>query len=243
MQRRVVLVLTLLVTGCSFSPRGFDHGALARAARVDRHPVTEPDVAGAAALSPQLAPPFRVAVWFRPPNPWRWSEHRFHWTDRDREVVLAALQPLVDAGVVAEVVLLANAVFPDDGVRAARFAAARQGAHAVVIVTGAAALERYSNASALLYPTILGLWVAPGSHANALCLVSASVWDVKDGYLYAAAETEGTVRRRVPYMHLDEDEVAEGAKRAALEELAGELGRSLGRLKEPGVAATATQER
>lgn len=54
---------------------------------------------------------------------WRWSEHRFHWTAPDREAIFCALQPLAEAGIVAEAIPVANAVLPDEGVRAAGGAA------------------------------------------------------------------------------------------------------------------------
>lgn len=221
--KSVILVLTLLTAGCSFSPRGFDHAALGRAARVDRHTVSDADIASAVALRPQLTFPFRLAVWFRPPGQWPWSEHRLHWQDEDRTAILNALRPLQDAGIVAEAFVLHDSVFPADNVRAARFAAALQRADAVLIVTGASAVARYSNPAALLYPTVVGLWVAPGSHAVGVCLATGSLWDVRSGFLYATAEEQATWTQTVPVMHVDEDLVVESAKKTAVASLARAL--------------------
>lgn len=238
---RLVLVLTLLGAGCSFTPRGFDHGALARAARVDRHSVSDADIAGAVSLQPQLRFPLRLAIWFRPPIPWSWSEYRFHWQREDRRAILDALRPLVDAGVVSEPVTLADSVFPGEGVRAARYAAALHNADAVLIVTGASALERHSNPAALLYATVLGLWIAPGSHAEGICLATASLWDVRSGFLYAAAEREGTAGETAPILDVDEEKVIAGAKQAALGALAQDLELRLARLKEAATASASAR--
>jgi rhombotail lipoprotein len=233
MNRAPVILALLLSTGCSFSPRGIDQGALARAARVDRFPVKDVDIENAISLHSELGAQFKVAVWFRPPTPWRWSEHRFAWDEADREVVADALGPLLEAKVITELIPLPDALFPDESVRGARFAAARQGADAVLVVTGAAGLESYSNAAALLYPTIVGLWLAPGTQADGVCFVAASLWDVRSGFLYLAAETRGVVHRRVPYMHLDEVAVADAARKEAVGDLAKELAERLARLKKP----------
>jgi hypothetical protein len=223
MARRLSFILAVLLSGCSFTPRGIDQGALARSARVDRFPVADSDISKAVTLKAQLPSPFRVAVWFRPPNPWRWSESRFEWTPEDRALVQEALRPLVESGAVTEVVPLADALFPDESVRGARFAAARQGADAVLVVTGAAGFESYSTAASLLYWTIIGLWVAPGTQVDGVCYLAASMWDVRSGFLYLAAETRGYARRRVPYMHLDEPSVAAEARSNALADLGREL--------------------
>jgi rhombotail lipoprotein len=235
--RRLVLVLTLLVAGCSFSSRGFDHGALARAARVDRHSVSDTDIAGVVARRSPPKLPLRLAVWFRPPSSWRWSEQRFRWQEQDQSAVLGAMGRLQDAGVVSDVFVLADSVFPADSVRAARFAAALQNADAVLIVTGVSEVQRHSNAAALLYATVVGLWVAPGSHAEGICLATGSVWDVRSGTLFAAAEAQATWSQTAPVMHVDEEEVVSGAKRSALATLARDLEIRLAKL---GAAATAS---
>lgn len=242
MTLRALLVLTLLLpAGCSFSSRGFDRGRLARTARVDRHAVSDADIAGAVALRPELGFPFRLGVWFRPPTPWQWSEHRFYWRDEDRETVLAALEPLVRAGIATDVFAIPDAVFPGEGVRAARYAAARHGADAVLVVTGASAFDRHSNAASLLYPTIVGLWVAPGSVAEAICLATGSLWDVRSGYLYAAVESQATATQSVPIMHVDVDAVLSQARTAALTSLAQDLQSRLGNLRQARTAAATTR--
>lgn len=230
--RPVALLVTLLLsTGCSLTPRGFDHGALVRAARVDREMATDADIAGAIALRPELSLPVRLAVWFRPAGWWR--EFRFFWSAEDREVVLGALRPLADAGIVGEIVVLADSVVTGDDLRAARLAAARHRAEVVLVVTGASAVDRYSNPAALLYCTVAGLWVVPGTRADGVFFATGSLWDVRNGFLHAATEAKGTFGAKGPAMLLSDEEVVEGAKRAALTALADELRVRVGSLREP----------
>ncbi len=237
---RVACAVALLpfFTGCAFSPRGFDRGELTRAARVEQREATDAEIARVLALRPQLPAPFKLAVWFRPPRTERWSQARFQWRDEDREAVLVALRPLVADGIVAEIAAIADTTVVGDDLRAARLAAARHGADAVMIVAGAAEVDRYNNLSALLYVTLVGLWVAPGSRADGIFLATGSLWDVRNEFLYATAEAEGVFGKTRPALLLNDGEMVAGAKRAAVAALAKELGARVRNLREaPGAKA------
>jgi hypothetical protein len=238
-KRVAPFVALLLVAGCaSFSPRGFDRGALTRAARVEQPDVTDAEIARVLALRPQLTFPFRLAVWFRPPRTERWSGPGFNWRDPDREMILSALGPLASDGVIAEIIPIADSTIVGDDLRAVRLAAARHAADAVLIITGASDVDRYSNAAAMLYVTLVGLWLVPGSHADGIFLATASLWDVRNEFLYMAAEAEGTFGMTRPALLLEGDEMVVGAKRVALAGLAKELGARVRNLREaPAEAA------
>jgi hypothetical protein len=231
MKRIAPSTALLLLIGCAFSPRGFDRGELTRVARVEQQEVTDAEIARVLALRPQLTFPFRLAVWFRPPKAERWSRPRFQWRDEDREAVLGALRPLVADGIVADVAAITDATVLGDDLRAARLAAARHGADAVLIVTGASDVDRYSRWPSLLYVTLVGLWVV-GTHSDGIFLASGSLWDVRNEFLYATAEAEGTLGRTRPALLLEDEEMIAGAKRTALTALANELGSRLRNLRE-----------
>lgn len=235
---RSLLALLLLAAGCSVSHRAFDHAALARAVRVSSHPTTEQEIQGAVALRPGLKLPIKLAVWFRPANPWRWSDYRVRWEDEDRSAILEALAPVVEAGIIKEPRVITDSILPGDGVRDARFAAALHEADAVLIVTGATAIERRSTPAALLYPTVVGLWVAPGSQSEGICVATGTIWDVRSGFLYGAAEAEATWAETVPLMLVDEDRARAAAKRQAILSLAQDLERRFRRLGEVATVST-----
>ena len=92
-----------------------------------------------------------------------------------------------------------------------------------VIVTGAADLDAYSNPLSLLYLTIVGLWVVPGTHRDALFAAHATLLDVATGYLYASAEAEGRGTLVRPLLFIDDDEAIARARREALIALRDEL--------------------
>jgi hypothetical protein len=67
-------------------------------------------------------------------------------------------------------VTITDSAVAGEDLRAARLAAARHGGDAVLVVTGASAPDHYSNWAALLYVTIVGVWVVPGSRVEASSL-------------------------------------------------------------------------
>ncbi len=231
------LAATCLLIGCA--GRGFDRGALVRAARVGQPEVTDAEIARTLALRPQLTFPFRLAVWFRQPQKDHYSRASvFRWRDEDREAVLGALRPLVAERIVEEVVPIADVTIAGEDLRAARLAAARHGADALLVITGASDVDRSQNAAALLYVTIVGFWIVPGTHADAMFLATGSLWDVRNEFLYATAEAEGTSGRTRPFALLEDGEVVAEAKRAAVADLAKELGARVRSLRDAPSAAS-----
>jgi hypothetical protein len=231
MRRAVLLLVLLLSAGCALRPRGFDHGRLVRAARVDRERATDAEIAGAIAGHPQISFPFKVAVWFRPAGWWR--EFRFHWSEEDREAVLDPLRTLTASGTIAQVIPLPDTVVTGDDVRAARLAAARHGAELVLVVTGATEVDRYHNAAAVLYCTVAGLWAVPGTHADGIFFATASLWDVQSGMLLLAVEAKSAFGATGPALLLSNEEVVVTAKRAAVAQLSDDLGVRIANLREP----------
>jgi hypothetical protein len=239
MERLALIAAVSVCSGCAFSPRGFDRGALTRSAHVARQEVTDAEIGRVLALRPQLQFPFRLAVWFRPPRAERWSSARslsradFRWRDEDREAVLAALRPLVASGILTEIAAIPDSVVTGDDLRAARLAGARHGADALLVVSGAGDVDRYNNWASVLYVTLVGLWIVPGSHAEGIFLASGSLWDVRNEFLYATAEAEGTSGKTGPAVLLEDEETILGAKRAALAALGKELSVRVRSLREP----------
>lgn len=105
--------------------------------------------------------------------------------------------------------------------------AARYGADAVAVVSGEAQVKEEANARAVFYLTVVGCWLAPGSHRSVLFTARASVWDVRSGVLLASASAEAERSSTRPYALTNEDELTADAKDEAMESLADELQRQL----------------
>lgn len=193
--RAVALVSSALVLASCAASHGFDRGALSREARSSTPLATDEDIAKALGARAQLGVPFSVAVYFRPvraEDRWRVGhENRWVWSSDDKQAVLARIDSLVPSGSISKVIPIADEVAAGDDLKSIRHAAARYGADAVIVVRGAGQVDRYNNVGSALYWTIVGLFLVPGTSADALFVASATMWDVRNEYLYASAEVEG----------------------------------------------------
>ena len=83
------------------------------------------------------------------------------------------------------------------------------------------AVDRYNNFAALLYWTIVGLYLVPGTHSDALVMINGSLWDVRNEYLYATEEAEAVARTLGSAMLLEDVSAIDQAKQKAI----GEFGK------------------
>jgi hypothetical protein len=115
-----------------------------------------------------------------------------------------------------------------------RLSAAQHGADAVLVLKAAHQTDSYLNAAAWLNLTILGGYIIPASHRDALFLIEGGLVDVKNGFLYASVEAEGQASIMRPTFTVVDKDAVEPAKKAALEALCPELMRRLSTLRSTG---------
>jgi len=216
MRNILVVLLVLGLAACSTS-RGFDRGNL-RALSADQKVVTEEDIAKAFALKPQLPAPFRLAVYFSPKayGSWRWRGD-----DKDRLLQMGA--ELKSRKIISDMVVIDDYILEGDGRKAVRLAAARAGADAVLIVNGSSDIDRYNNALGATYVLLVTPLFVPGTVADGLFIANASMWDVRNQYLYLSAEAEATASETRPAFFIEEAHVIKEAKAEALSVLAKKL--------------------
>ena len=213
----LLLLSILTVTSCTGS-RGFDRQALNDLLRSDPDVVTERDIAAVLDLQPELSSPFRLALYFTTDQvPFRSSIQKANWLTLDKEAILNSLRPLTEEGIVKTAFVLADSTVQGSLNQDIRLAAARYNADVLLIVSGAASIDRYNNGYAAWYATILGAYLAPGTQSDALFMIEGTVWDVRTGYLYGTQAAEGTAQSIGPAASLDDKEVVALAKEAAVE--------------------------
>ena len=160
--------------------------------------------------------------------------HReFEWTSRDRDAVLAWSKrvPLDTGGKSAGFLTLSS--LKGHTLTELRAAATRYGVDWLLVFDGAAAVDRYNNyKAALWYWTILGAYVADGTQTDVLCLLKATLWDVKTGARLFEEQTDAKTEKVGPAALVEDKTVLELAKARALEELTRRLDTQLNRLHE-----------
>lgn len=150
--------------------------------------------------------------------------HEFEWTDADRESLLAWANRLQHDGLISGAFFVHLASGKGDQLIQLRESARRYGADLLLIVDGAATVDRYLNYKGiLLYWTILGAYFADGTHSDALCLVRGSLWDVRGGSKLAEEEAQGLSKIVGPTARVEDREGITAARRQALTKLMEKL--------------------
>lgn len=237
MSRMPAFGLLALVWGCA---TGFDRGAIQERLSGDQLQVSNQHVSEVLALKPQVRFPFKLGIYLdsgragyseRSPRERIASLGSVEWRVADKEKVLAALDFLKGRGVLSDAFYISTMTASGGSLEEVRVAAARHGADAVLVVRGVSQVDRYVNPLCLLNILILPGWLVPASHRDALVVVASALWDVRNGYLYATAEAEGTGSVLRPSFTIDDQQAIERAKEKALADFAAEVARRIEGLK------------
>lgn len=178
---RIVLALIVAgLAGCAAS-RGFDQAAMREALHLDS--LSTPENQSVSHESARPSPPFRLGVFFVkhdvPDTP---SIRKVEWLSADRDQLFRKLAPLRDEQLLADTFVLVDVTLRSDNVKGIRQAGARFGADMVLIIDGIAAVDRYNNRLAWLYPTLLGAYLLPGTESDALVMATGSLWAVRSDW-------------------------------------------------------------
>src|SRR4029078_7800436 len=170
--------------------------------------------AAAAPVRPR-APQLRLYL-----KPTGFLHREFEWTSRDRDVVLAWSKRVpFDTGQKSAGFLTLSSLMGHT-LTELRAAATRYGVDWLLIFDGAAAVDRYNNyKAALWYWTILGAYVADGTHSDALCVLKATLWDVRTGARIFGEEAEARTNTVGPAALVDDQQGIERTRTAAMNSL------------------------
>jgi hypothetical protein len=211
----------LLSAACGTST-SFQQAALREHLAGKAPEINDDEVARALALRPQLPKPFRLGVFFRDAETLG-AQPAWRWDLAQKQRVLAATAALRERGEAGDVFMIDDAVVAHDDLPAIRLAAARHGADAVLVVSGIDDARRSENGWAAAYVVIAPVLFAPGSDLRETFMVSAELWDVRNEYLYMAAQAEAESHQRRPLCWIDREEAARAAQLDAVGQLGTEL--------------------
>jgi hypothetical protein len=180
----------------------------------------------------RLSPPFRLGIFFSDHNiPAGQSIRKVDWLSADRSQFLREFALLQDDHILTDTFVLMDATLRGENIRGIRQAGARHGADMVLIVGGAAAIDRHNNRHAWWYPTVIGAYLAPGTESDALVMVTGSLWATHSEW-HAPIQTVEGVSKLVGSAVLVDDTVAlQEAKKQAIQSLCERVADQLQRLK------------
>lgn len=228
-RRSLPLFAAVLIAGGCASSRGLSHDALMDVLRQDESRFAGASAANGAPTRPN-AP--ALGLYLKPTGH---LYREFEWTSRDRDALLSWSRhlPLGPGGRSTGFLTLSS--LKGQSLTELRGTAARYGVDWLLIVDGAAAVDRYNNYKAgLLYWTIAGAFMADGTHSDALCVVKATLWDVKTGAALFDEEAEARTRTVGPAARVDDDHEIELARTTAMNLLMERLTERFSMLAKPG---------
>lgn len=201
----------------------FDRAAMSEALQEERKLFTDDDdVTKIEQLKPQIKAPFRLAV-----APLIQATHGYWHEPRglmegEREEIVAWGEKLKKAGIISELLLIPNMLLDlgvdrqrSSYVKAIRVAAARLQADAVLFLRSVTDTDSYANPLALLDCTIVGMFLVPAHHRDALTILEGMIIDNRNQFLYFASSAEGTGSATAPLAMFDaRDAIAESRRNA-----------------------------
>ena len=206
-------VILMGLVGCA-SSQGLSHDSLEKVIHQEETRFIDIPVAAAVPAQPK-AP--ALGLYLKPTG---FLYREFEWTGRDRDALLAWSQrvPLGPGGKSTGFLTLSS--LKGQTLTELRATATRYGVDWILVFDGAAAVDRYNNYKAgLLYWTIVGAYLADGTHSDALCLLKATLWDVKTGARLFEEHAEAQTKTVGPAARVDDLREIERARMTALHTL------------------------
>ena len=218
----VFVLMGLIYSGCSST--GFNRGELKDQVGIAKPSYDEKEIKDAYNKKPNLPKPFKLAIYFKAPieNGNRQSDWR--WTEQDKLNIEEIAKDLKAQGLISDVFPITGSVVKDESLKSLRLVAAMHQADAILIVGGAGQIDRYINHLGWSYIFLVPAFFIPGSIADTLFITSASLWDVKNEFLYVTAEAEAvTTDNYIAAFGKSNKERLEEAKAQSISKLKDEI--------------------
>ena len=222
MKRWMILVL-LAATGCAVS-MGMDRGHVEPLAEGQAPVIDDARIAAELQRRPQLGEHVRVGVYFLPPMGTEGEEEpSWRWDPEERQQIVEAAENIERF----ELFPIADRLVTGRDLVSLRLAGAQTGADAILVVDGRAEQRSRSNGWAATYPLILPIFFAPAGELETNFRSEATLYDVRNGFLYATAEAEAEGLQRRAHLWLNRERGLEETRREVMEQLRSELTRRL----------------
>jgi rhombotail lipoprotein len=224
-----ILIAVLIGAGAVGCSANFNRDVMTQSIQEEQPLVfDDADILRVEQARPQLQFPIRLAV--IPPSLF----HRYatsgepQATDGEKKAIQAWGEQLRDAGVISDLIIipqLLTSMTPSRSqgtIKDIRLAAARVQADAVLVLRSTTTVDSYVNPLCVLDLTIVGMFLVPGHHKEALTIVEGILLDNRNQYVYFAGTTEGTGKTMGTLAGIDPKNAARESRGSALQSF-GEL--------------------
>ncbi len=213
----LLTILVLTLPACSMS-RGFDRAGIQETLQQRLDLTGERETVSLTGHSLDRAEPVRLGIYFvRTELPARQSVQTVEWISAEKDLLIQRLKPLRDDRIVHDIVTLAESTLLNQTRQELRRAALRYGIDVLVLVDGIGAVDRHNNAYSLLYPTILGAYLAPGTISDALFVMNGRLWDVRTDASGDREAAEGSAQQIGTAVMVEDAAALRAAKRRAID--------------------------
>lgn len=217
-QLGLIVLMLVLAAGCA-SKTGFNRERL-RDQMGGQPRQTEKDIAKILSLNPQLPDPFKLGIYFTDTLGGRYYYRgRWRWTQEDKEKLNFLLAEFKKDNLISNVVPITTMLTTKRDLKSLRIAAARYGVDALLIISGASDVDRYTNNFGWTYFLILPMLFVPASEADSLFIARVSMWDVRNQFLYFTEEAESVKTQTRPNAFLNIRHLVEETKDEAFDRL------------------------
>jgi rhombotail lipoprotein len=218
MRKHLFLIILVMLMGCT--PSSFNRASMKHSLYNQPKEGLDEEIRQTIQAKQQIKTPFKLGIFFDSEVPSREMSLGLNfWEHKDKLLFISRIQDLNKEEIVSETVIIPDLIISGNDPTSIRLAAAKENVDAVLIIKGIDAIDTYANPFAILYFTIIGMGIFPGSHQDALVILSSALWDVKSGYLYFTGESEGEDKIIRPLFFLHERPALERAKIDALNKL------------------------
>ena len=149
-------------------------------------------------VKPAKQPPYSVGIYFT--NDEFWTKVL---AEEGSDSFKQFEQKVIDTGFVSYVSHLKGA--DEKTIEGARLEGARLGVDTVLVLEQEIHYSADVNSLSFFYPTIVGLWFAPGHTIDTQVTLKGSLWDVKTGYLVMNIRGEGADHGTSPATTLEKN--------------------------------------
>lgn len=225
---RILLCLGALHhIGCASD--GFHRGALWEQVGVDKPVYDDEEIAKTFQKKANLLNPFKLAVFFQDPVQNTSSNRNWRWKEEDKKQIIKTLEEMKQSKLISQVFPIVGLTVKNNDLNSIRMAAARHGADAVLVLNGDADIDRGFNNLAWSYLLVAPAFFVEGSEADVLFQASATMWDVRNEYLYLTTQAEGTYsyKYKAAFSKTDKDLISK-AKNKSLVKLGPSIAKMVG---------------